>query len=552
MLVVTNGFVTTIAGIRVSARSPLPAFAGAVVCLAAWLVAAHRARAFVEDFRRIDAGLDAHVRWVATAIATLAAGTALAFNSFSATGSDASGYLSEAEMLLDGTLERHEPLASIAKWADGEATLAPLGWRATEHGQQVPTYAIGLPLLLAPLHAAGGAPAASSLIPLTLGLAIVVIAALAHRVAGYTAAIVAAVWLATSPVALVESMQVMSDVPVTAAWMLCWWLLFGKRTAAAGVVAAVAVLIRPNIAPVAAIPALYILVTRAAFRPARVRVAAFAVPVAIAGAVTAYLQWRWFGSPLRSGYGAANEIYVWANVAPNISSYGRWLLDTHGPWMLAAPLALFLRSRELVFLFAFAAVTIAAYLPYAQFDVWTYLRFLLPALAVAMVAAAALVAAALARVPAAWRVTLLAAVVVAIAGTNIAAAKRYDVFRFADRHVRARVVGERLAALLPVNAAIVSGEQSGSMRYYTRRTIVRWDLMDEAAMRDALEWLTLNGYQVWVVLDDWEEELFRRRLPTLAAITLDYEPVVESRSGVGIRMRAWRARRFIARSSNNE
>jgi hypothetical protein len=90
------------------------------------------------------------------------------------------------------------------------------------------------------------------------------------------------------------------------------------------------------------------------------------------------------------------------------------------------------------------------------------------------------------------------------------------------------------------------------MRYYTGRTIVRWDLMDEAAMRDALEWLTLNDYEVWVVLDDWEEELFRRRLPTLAAITLDYEPAVESPSGVGIRTRAWRARRVIARSSNNE
>ena len=64
--------------------------------------------------------------------------------------------------------------------------------------------------------------------------------------------------------------------------------------------------------------------------------------------------------------------------------------------------------------------------------------------------------------------------------------------------------------------------------------------------------VTLNGYQVWVVLDDWEEEPFRRRHPTLAAIALDYEPTVESAAGVGIRTRAWRARRFMARSSNNE
>jgi hypothetical protein len=90
------------------------------------------------------------------------------------------------------------------------------------------------------------------------------------------------------------------------------------------------------------------------------------------------------------------------------------------------------------------------------------------------------------------------------------------------------------------------------MRYYTGRPIVRWDLMDDAAMHDAVDRLTLNGFQVWVVLDDWEEELLRQRLPTLAAQSLDYEPILESAAGVGIRTRAWRARRFIAKSSNNE
>ena len=40
-------------------------------------------------------------------------------------------------------LSRVEPLARVADWFDGAATLAPLGWRAAADGRQVPTYAVG-------------------------------------------------------------------------------------------------------------------------------------------------------------------------------------------------------------------------------------------------------------------------------------------------------------------------------------------------------------------------------------------------------------------------
>ena len=548
MLVVTTGFVTTIAGFRVSARSPVPAALSALAVVVAWLLLARQPRVMRQDLRDLDAWVTSRARAIVIVVGVLAAMTAIGFNSFSANGADASGYLSHASMLWQGELASTEPLAPIAKWTGGEATLAPLGWRAVGNGRQVPTYAVGLPLLLAPFHAAGGALAASLVVPLTFFIAIVVIATLADRLAGATAAIVAAVWMATSPVALVESMQIMSDVPVTAAWLSSWWLLFQGRSVGAGVLAAIAVLIRPNLAPVVIIPALFALVA------SRRSALQFSIPVALACAVTAYLQWFWFGSPVRSGYGSATEIYALANVVPNAVLYSRWLIETHGPWLLTAPAALLLGTSRhvLAWLFAFAATVVAAYLVYAQFEVWTYLRFMLPSLAILMIATAVLAARIHAAVPAAARFILLAAMVVALVVSNVAAARAHDVFRFAERSVRARTVGERLATTLPVNAAIVSGEQSGAMRYYTGRSILRWDLMDDAAMRDASEWLTRNGYQVWVVLDDWEEEPFRKRVPTLASQALDYEPAVESAAGVGIRTRAWRARRFIAKSSNNE
>jgi hypothetical protein len=545
---VTGGFVTTMAGFRISARSPFPAAAIAASAAVGWMALALRTRTVAQDLCDVDAWAGTHARAIVGVTAALAAAAAIAFNSFSATGADASGYLSHAAMLSQGKLTHAEPLAAIAKWTDGEATLAPLGWRAAGQGLQVPTYAIGLPLLLLPFHALGGSIVASLVVPLTFFVAIVATASLAHRLGGAVAALVAALCLATSPVALVESMQIMSDVPVTAAWMLTWVLVLGGRPLGAGCLAAAAMLIRPNLAPVAILPALF------ALTQGRRAALSFAIPVAIAAAGIGYLQWLWFGSPLRSGYGSATEIYALVNVAPNVARYSEWLFATHGPWLFAAPAALLLKRCRpvLAWLFAFAAAVAAAYFVYAQFEVWTYLRFLLPALAVAMIALGALAAWFHERVPRPVRVPLLAVILVALVTSNLSAARTHEVFRFAERHARARTIGDRLTAMLPVNAAIVSGEQSGAMRYYTGRPIVRWDLMDDAAMHDAVDRLTLNGFQVWVVLDDWEEELLRQRLPTLAAQSLDYEPILESAAGVGIRTRAWRARRFIAKSSNNE
>jgi hypothetical protein len=561
-IAVTGGFVTTVFGLRVSSRSAAPAVLLSLLALAGWLVAARRSGEVTGDLHAADRWLATRSGWIVAGLAGIAASIAVLFHSFSATGADASGYLSYTALLVDGALLRAEPLASIATWPESAATLAPLGWRAApEPGMQVPTYAIGLPLLLAPLHAVGGAVAASYVVPLTLALAVWSAGTLAHRLAGTSAAVIAAAWLATSPLAQIESMQVMSDVPVTAAWLVCWWLSFTSRPLAAGTVAALAVLIRPNLAPLTLFPALY-LVFYGVKDGARARGTAaiterfgtgfrgalqFSIPVALAGAIVAYLQSRYFGSAFRSGYGTAAEIYSLANVAPNASLYATWLLDTHGPWLLPAPLVLFgplwpvrLDSRrEIRWLLAFAALVIAAYLIYAVFETWTYLRFLLPAIAIAIIAVAAIVGAGLNRSPVVLRLAGLALAVLAITSFNVASARQHGVFRFADHHVRARTVGERLKTVLPANAVIVSAEQSGAMRYYTGRSIIRWDLIDQAAMPEALDALMRNGSRIWVVLDDWEEEPFRRKFPRLAAAALDSRPVTESASGVGVRTRAW-------------
>jgi hypothetical protein len=552
IVVVTGGFVTTASGLRFSAHSPLPAFALATVCVVTWAGIRARRGVLQSELQRLEQACAARWRLAVAATAVVAALVGARYHTFSATGADASGYLSYAQALVALQLDRQEPLAAIATWRDGPTTIAPLGWRPAGDApdRQVPTYAIGLPLLLAPFLAAGGDTAASLLMPMTFGFTVLVIGAIAYRVKGGLTAVVAAVWLATSPVALIQSMQIMSDGPVTAAWLACWWAAYTKRSLLAGIAAGFAILIRPNLAPLAVIPALYLMTQE--IRHRRVAVLRFAAPVAAACAAIAAVQWRQFGSAFRSGYGTVTELYDLANLVPNAGLYAQWLLDVHGPWLFLAPLAVMVNRRELGWGLSFAVAVVLAYLVFAVFESWTYLRFMLPALVFLMIAMSALLAVALHRMPVGIRVAATALVILALVASNLVSARAHGVFRLADRQARGRFVGQQLAGFLPVNAVIVSAEQSGTMRYYTGRSILRWDLIAPEAMAGAIDRLTLNGYQLWVVLDDWEDETFRRKFPSLAAASLDYEPAVESAAGVGIRTRAWRARRDSARSSNNE
>src|SRR4029079_15876135 len=109
----------------------------------------------------------------------------------------------------------------------------------------------------------------------------------------------------------------------------------------------------------------------------------FSIPVVIAGILLATLQWLWYGAPIRSGYGSAEELFALGSIAPNASRYFTWLITTSpllfdaigGCWRMRG-------DRIARALGAFAALVVTAYLAYAVFDDWSYLRFLLPALSV--------------------------------------------------------------------------------------------------------------------------------------------------------------------------
>jgi hypothetical protein len=189
-------------------------------------------------------------------------------------------------------------------------------------------------------------------------------------------------------------------------------------------------------------------------------------------------------------------------------------------------------------LVVFSAGVTLAYLVYAVFEVWSYLRFLLPAMAVIAALSGVAVASAVRRLPVRWRgVVVLVAIVVASA-LGLRTARQLDVFRIATVTARARIVGQHLARTLPPGAVLLAGEQSGSMRYLTGRPIVRWEVLDPRSLPATLAVLEAGGFEAWWVLDQFEEARVRTQFPGVPAAALDWPPEVEG--GPVMRTRAWR------------
>lgn len=543
LLAASGGVRATVGGLRLSARSPVPASLAAAALVASWWALARRGRAVATDLRSASATLERRASSIVMGVALAAAAVSAAFATASAAGADASGYLSEAAHWTSGRLFHHEPLAAIIGAADPWLTV-PLGWRpAPVAGLQSPTYPPGLPLLMALPHALGGAAAATWLVTLAAALTVWATGTLAIRLSGGAAGIIAAVAIATSPILLFQSVQPMSDVPVTALWMLTWLLVHAGsgardpgpvRSALAGLACALAVLVRPNLAPLAAVPLFSI-----GWNPRRL--IAFSSPVALAGVALMWLQWQWYGSPFRSGYGTADELFAIANFGANLSRYLGWLVAT-SPFLLIAPagMALAWRTASARPLAAFAGLVVTAYLVYAVFDVWSYLRFLLPALAVAAAFAGVAAAALITRMPASWRLAAVAAVVLGVAAQGVSQARTLDTFRLADQHRRVSQAAGYLSRTQPAAAVIVAGEQSGALRYYTGRSILRWDAASPETMVAAITSLRDANRPVVIALDAWEREPFRARFSALPALSLEWPPAFEA--GTSHRTQVWQLR----------
>ncbi len=427
-------------------------------------------------------------------------------------GSDSSGYLNNARILAQGRMTLPMRLVPGLDPATLPTyTHVPLGFISNQdHVTLTPTYPMGLPLLIAGAAQLVGWASAPGLV---MGLHSLVGLGLVFRLArslglGAGWAWLGVLLLAVSPVYLLMSVQLMSDVPalvwVTAAVWLAWsseqrtWLAL-----AAGFALAIAVLIRPTnllaVAPVA---------VALGWAPRRWLLLVLG---GLPGAgFLGYFNLTAYGHILTTGYGAVGGEFGRQFLPVTLGHYAIWLPMALTPLcLLAAGLPVLWRREPRV-----SAVLVLWALPFLVFylfyvhthEAWWYLRFLLPAFPALILAMVVVGRALLNRVPTFWHPgwLVVAGIVVAVNGT--AWGRHFYVLHAGSGE---RVYPETAAwvrANLPANAVVASMQTSGAMLYYTPFTFFRWDMIAPADFARIAQSCAAAGRPVYATLYPYEIE----------------------------------------------
>jgi hypothetical protein len=483
---------------------------------------------------------------VATVAACLLAVAVLAFawtfGARSAGGADALGYVSQAYLWLDGEVWIDNGLARAVPWPNAPESLTPLGYRPRDSTASVPTYSPGVPLIMA-AFAFFGACGPYLVVPVFGGLLVAATFVLGMRLTNQPgAALIAAVLMATSPAFLVNVIVPMSDTVTTALWALslCALTWPGLRAASIGGFAAgLAVLARPNLAPLALAGVLAAEMWRADMMKRGARSAAYLAFVLPAALFIATLNAQLYGSPFRSGYGASSDLYALRHLVRNGYQFGTWLLESEWTALLLLLPLLAGRFRSPIRwmtsgpLLLFAVLLLGAYLFYQPFDAWWFLRFLLPGyplmfLAIAVVAN---------RAALAWpyRGVLLPIGILLVAVRVIPYSN--EILTIGPGEERYTAITEFITRGLPANAVFISMQHSGTIRFYAGRQVVRYDWISAERFPSMIVWLRDHGYRPYIVLDSWEEPRFRARFAgTGPAGRLALFPVAVLRGAIDVRI----------------
>lgn len=536
----TGGGVLQVGALRLSSRSAArPAIAA--LLLAALALYGSRPEARRAALTRVRDLSDRLAPWLAMIAAAAVALTSAVFGELVAGGADSSGYLHQARLWADGAGVLVAPVLDDGPWPQAGWEVAPLGFApSATPGLLGPTYAPGLPWLMTLGGAVAGAPGRFVWTPLAVGLLVWLTFVLARREAPPTAALGAALLVATSPPVLFASTQTMSDLPAAALWTAALVALGGHaraHLAAAGLAAAIALVVRPNLALVAAAVWTATTLSAEGGRAAMARRGILlALPIAAAAALVAWINLRLWGSPFASGYGATEDLFLAANVAPNLARLWQWTIESRAWWMLAAlpALAAFAVSAPRARAWpavALVAGILASYLPYAVFAEWWYLRFYLPAWPVLATATVVLVWRLLHRASPDAAPLVALALTVAVAGSALRHTIAQDVFELWRGAQRYPAVAAWVRETAPPGAVIWSVQHSGALAAHGAATVARWDYVAPDALDTRVTDLAARGRVSWVVLDDWEEAAWRQRFDGQRRGRLDWAPLAEARVG---------------------
>lgn len=517
-VVITGGIDARIFGVVVRSRDPFRALAAGFLLLL--LQGMFFRRELAADLQWLFEAARAWARSLAMALAIAVAAHGVVFGTYSVGGSDAYGYVNQAYDWADGALPRPIAVGETLPFESSDRLQAPLGYReGPRPGTIVPTYAPGLPLIMAAALTFGSC-APFLVVPIFAGVFVWLTFKLGARTAGATTGVVAAFILSVSPVVLFQAVWPMSDVPAGAVWTGAALCSLGTRrrdATAAGVLTAIGLLIRPNLLPVAAVLAVPLL-RDGSLRVRAVRLAAFVAPIVPVVLFVGWLNALWFGSLLNSGYGSAGELYQWSNVGPNLELYATWMWESQTPWMLLAvvPLLPWARrstnGRAIAVCASLIVTVFACYVSYARFEVWWYLRFLLPAFgALAVLVAAGLVTIARA-VPKPFGYLAAVLVLSLLAASSLSFASAAGIFgRVRDSERRYAAISSFVVEALPGNAAVIAVQHGGSARYYSGLPTIRFDTLEYPRSLELVPALERGGHHPFLVIDDAETGSVRTR-----------------------------------------
>jgi len=448
-------------------------------------------------------------------------------------GSDSSGYLNNARLLSDWQLIIEQRTVdglrseTLPSW-----TYIPLGFVPTGNHQMIPTYPMGLPLMILGMSYLTGWADAADVTLLLNALGSIIVLYFLARLCGLSRSLasVATIILGSSAIFIFQSLVNMSDVPALAWCSLAILLAMLARrddrwALASGTAVAMSVLVRPTDALVM-------------------------VPVAIAIGFS-WRKWVWllvggspgvvfvsllnlelYGSILKTGYGAVGGLFDPGYVPLGLAAYAHWLPEMLTPGIFIIVLApFFLRSQPqgLTILAGWILTLLGFYSAYFfTHDSWTFMRFPLPAFGAIIILMLLTCQRWLRKLPlTAQRMANLAMLALVLVWNGYWVSD-YGAFNSGRGEKSYFLATEWINANLPQNSVLVAMQTSGALLYYTKFTFVRWDQFTKQTFTEVEQKMTDAGLPIYAVLFPFEKkQVLEERMPghwdlmtTIDAITI--------------------------------
>ncbi|MBI1765516.1 MAG: YfhO family protein [Acidobacteria bacterium] len=441
-------------------------------------------------------------------------------SSFAVGGSDSSGYANIARTLLHGPLK--PPVKELERFgltANDADVFCPLAYltvrRPGEPVVQTPFYPVGFPLHLAAAALLAGwrwGPYLVNPLLAALSLPLIFLIGLELGLPRVWAG-AGAVMLAFNSTVIHMSTQPMSDVAAMF-WALAavWAGLRARRETHwswwTGAAFGMAVLVRPtNVLLLAPLAFCLPFTWQAWLR--------FGLGGAPLGAVFCAYNLTAYGHPLRTGYGVIqlDNALMFAGFGKRLSYYAYWLAISLSPLPLLAWLGVSATRgtawRNRALLLAWFGAYLCFYSCYDIYEAWGDTRFLLPGLPGLLLGALLVSHSTLANWKAPrrrWGWALASVLFAMTLGVMLRFYAQNQFFTYArDQSLNADAC--RWAdAQAPREALLVSMQMSGALRFYTNRSVFRWEQIRPGAWPAVYRQVLARGARFYALLMDYEAE----------------------------------------------